>query len=290
MMTQGKKVTEKREKVIEVRDVDKTFMDKPVPEEVLADITFDVYDKEFLCILGLSGSGKSTLLRIIAGLDTPTHGTVLFGGKRVTTPIPNEIAVVFQNFGLLPWSTVYENVKLGLTSLKLSEAEKYKRVEKYIEMVDLTGYENAYPRDLSGGMKQRVGIARALAIEPEVLLMDEPFSSLDAFTAGHLRHEITRILTNSEIVTDTVVMVTHNVEEAVSLADRIIILSSKPGRVIKGMNVPLKKPRDPHSMEFVTLEHKIEKIIGRTGRMATVLHEEEGEEPEGEQQEEGTTP
>lgn len=273
---QGKKFTEKREKTIEVRDVDKTFMDKPVPEEVLADITFDVYDKEFLCILGLSGSGKSTLLRIIAGLDTPTHGEVLFGGKRVTKPMPNEIALVFQNFGLLPWSSVYENVKLGLTSLKLSEAEKHERVEKYIEMVDLTGYENAYPRDLSGGMKQRVGIARALAVEPEVLLMDEPFSSLDAFTAGHLRHEITEILSNPRVVTDTVVMVTHNVEEAVSLADRIVILSSKPGRVIKGMNVPLKKPRDPHSMEFVTFEHKIETIIGRTGRMATatVLHEE----------------
>lgn len=288
---QGKKVTEKREKVIEIRDVDKTFMDKPVPEEVLADIIFDVYDKEFLCILGLSGSGKSTLLRIIAGLDTPTRGEVLFGGKRVTRPIPNEIAVVFQNFGLLPWSTVYQNVKLGLTSLKLSEAEKHKRVEKYIEMVDLTGYENAYPRDLSGGMKQRVGIARALAIEPEVLLMDEPFSSLDAFTAGHLRHEITQILTKSEIVTDTVVMVTHNVEEAVSLADRIIILSSRPGRVIKELSVPLKKPRDPHSTGFITFEHKIEKIIGRTGRMATtVLHEEEEETEDDEQQQEETTP
>lgn len=280
-MTHGKKFTEKREKIIEVRDVDKTFTDKPVPEEALADITFDVYDREFLCILGLSGSGKSTLLRIIAGLDTPTKGGVLFRGRAITGPIPNEIAVVFQNFGLLPWNTVYENVKLGLTSLKLTEKEKHKRVEKYIELVDLTGYENAYPRDLSGGMKQRVGIARALAIEPEVLLMDEPFSSLDTFTADHLRHEITEMLKNPRMVTDTVVMVTHNVEEAVSLADRIVILSSKPGRVIKELPVPLKKPRDPHSMEFVGIEHRIEKIIGRTGRMATtVLHEEDAEREE----------
>lgn len=279
-MMRGKRFTGKREKIIEVRDVDKTFMDKPVPEEALADITFDVYDREFLCILGLSGSGKSTLLRIIAGLDAPTNGGVLFRGKRITGPVPNEVAMVFQNFGLLPWSTVYENVKLGLTSLKLTEKEKHKRVEKYIELVDLTGYENAYPRDLSGGMKQRVGIARALAIEPEVLLMDEPFSSLDTFTADHLRHEITEMLTNPRMVTDTVVMVTHNVEEAVSLADRIVILSSKPGRVIKELPVPLKKPRDPHALDFVGIEHKIEKIIGRTGRMATVLHEEEPERDE----------
>ncbi len=287
----GKNVMGKREKILEVCDVDRTFIDKPVPEEVLADVTFDVYDKEFLCILGLSGSGKSTLLRLISGLDTPTKGVVLFRGKKVRAPIPNEIAMVFQNFGLLPWNTVYENVKLGLTSLKLTEDEKHKRVEKYIEMVDLTGYENAYPRDLSGGMKQRVGIARALAIEPEILLMDEPFSSLDAFTAGHLRREITEILSNPKVVTDTVVMVTHNVEEAVSLADRIVILSSKPGRVIKELPVPLKKPRDPHSTGFVTFEHKIEKIIGRTGRMVTVLHEEEEEETEDdEQQGEETTP
>ncbi len=279
-MMKGKNVGGKREKILEVRDVDRTFMDKSVPEDVLADITFDVYDKEFLCILGLSGSGKSTLLRIIAGLDAPTKGEVLFRGKKVKAPIPNEIAMVFQNFGLLPWNTVYENVKLGLTSLKLTEDEKHKRVEKYIEMVDLTGYENAYPRDLSGGMKQRVGIARALAIEPEILLMDEPFSSLDAFTAGHLRREITDILADPRLVTDTVVMVTHNVEEAVSLADRMVILSSKPGRVINELPVQLKKPRDPHSPEFVAIEHRIEKIIGRTGRMTTVLHEEPEREEE----------
>ena len=225
-------------------------------------VTFDVFPHEFLCIVGPSGCGKSTLLRILDGLDLPTSGQVLFNGELVTAPSP-KISMIFQTFALLPWKNVRENVELGLEAQGLPLRARREKAAKYIESVGLSGFEEAYPRELSGGMKQRVGIARALAVEPEVLLMDEPFSSLDELTADTLRKEVLEIWRDPTIVTNTFVMVTHNVHEAVFMADRIIILRARPGTLVADITVELPRPRVKvaQTQEFFDYEKKIISVI-----------------------------
>ena len=213
---------------------------------VLDKISFDVREGEFVCIIGPSGCGKSTLLRIISGLMKPDEGRVLLHGK---PPVPEEPedAMVFQHFALFPFLNVTENIEFGLKMFGVGVKERHHRVQGLIKEMGLVGAEHRYPKELSGGMKQRVGLARAFAVEPKVLLMDEPFSALDAFTAATLRDEVLRVWQQSK---QTIVMVTHLVEEAIEMADRIIVMSAHPGRVIRIMKNPLARPRDKRSRHF----------------------------------------
>jgi len=218
---------------------------------VLNHLSFDVH-KEFVCIVGPSGCGKSTLLRIIDGLDKPTSGQVLFHGQPVSTPSP-KIGVIFQTFALIPWKTVLGNVQMSIEGSTIPKDEQLKIAQKYIQDVGLEGFETAYPKELSGGMKQRVGIARALALQPEVLLMDEPFSSLDALTAENLRREVLELWRDPVYATNAVVMVTHNVQEAVYMADRVIVLSHRPAQILDDVQITLERPRnqrDPAMFDY----------------------------------------
>src|SRR5271163_2519858 len=228
--------------------------------QVLNDINFDVEEGEFIASVGPSGCGKSTLLRIINGIVPMTSGQVLYRGRQVDG-INLECALVFQSFALLPWLSVKANVELGLEAQGLPLAEREKRAGIYIDKVGLDGFEEAYPRELSGGMKQRVGFARALAVEPKVLLMDEPFSALDALTAITLREELLDIWHSHDMSVHTIVMVTHIIEEAVELADRIIVMGSGPGRVVADLKVDIPRPRDRRAEAFNAFTDKVFSLI-----------------------------
>lgn len=240
--------------LLEVREVTKAF---PSPDgkgviQVLSPLSFSVRAEEWVVIVGPSGGGKSTLLRILLGLIPPTSGEVLVHGKPLRGVHPNA-ALVFQQFALLPWLTVLENVELPLRAKGVPRLERLKRALAVIDMVGLDGYESAYPRELSGGMKQRVGLARALVVEPELLCMDEPFSALDVLTAENLRAELLRLWLERKMPTKAIVMVTHNLEEAVQLADRILVLGGRPTRLRAEIEVDLPHPRSPDSPSFRAL-------------------------------------
>jgi len=228
--------------------------------KAIDDVSFDVNYDEFVCIIGPSGSGKSTLLRIIAGLEKADSGQVLFRGEPIARPSP-KITMVFQTFGLLPWKTAIENVELPMEVAGIPRAEAKAQAERYLRMVGLGGFTNAYPHDLSGGMRQRVGVARALALGPEILLLDEPFSSLDELTAKSLRVLLLKIWGDPALPTNNFVMVTHNVEEAVMMADRIIVFSPRPGRVVGELKVPLPRPRFEHLRDPLFFQ-TVDKLLG----------------------------
>lgn len=227
---------------------------------VLEDINIKIIEGEFISILGQSGAGKSTLLRIMAGLATPSKGKVLYHGTPLEEVNP-KISMVFQSFALFPWLTVLENVELGLKSYKLKPGEIRDRSIKMIDLVGLDGFEDAYPRELSGGMKQRVGIARALAVEPEILFMDEPFSALDILTADNLRSDLIELWKEGKLPIKSIVMVTHNIEESVFMSDRAIVLSHNPGRVKADMPIEIQHPRDKNTREFQYIVDKIYTIL-----------------------------
>src|SRR3989442_10733341 len=211
-------------------------------------------------MVGPSGSGKSALLRIIMGLDKPTSGMVRFEGEPLLPENP-QVAMVFQSFALFPWLTVEQNVELGLEARRDPPETRHAKARKFIDAVGLSGFENAYPRELSGGMKQRVGIARALATEPLLLCMDEPFSALDALTAQNLRDEILQLWSNPDLPPEAVLMVTHSIEEAVYLADRVIVLSSRPGRMVAELEIDLPRPRNRKDPEFYGWVDEIYSLI-----------------------------
>ena len=220
--------------ILELRDVTKEYnsgrVGKTLP--ILQNINISISKNEFVSIVGPSGSGKSSLLRIIMGLEAPSSGKIFFKGEEFPVGKVNPfMAMVFQSFGLFPWLTVLENVEFGLESLHISKEQRGEKSVRIIEEVGLDGFENAYPRELSGGMKQRVGIARALVTDPEILLMDEPFSALDPLTAEALREEILKVWNNKFTTPEVVIMVTHNIEEAVYLSDRVLIMSRRPGTI-----------------------------------------------------------
>lgn len=227
--------------------------------EVIGSLSFEAMDNEFLSIIGPSGCGKSTLIRVILGLQSPTHGKVIYEGREVREPMQG-MALVFQNFALLPWKSALDNVKLALSNKNLSDDAKTKKAREALEKVKLEGFETAYPPELSGGQKQRVGIARALVAEPSLLLMDEPFSSLDELTAEELRAEAYELLKGNSAV-HSVVMVSHNVEEAVELSDRIIVLSKPPARIVDIVKIPLKYPRDKRSKAFEEICDRLYKCL-----------------------------
>ncbi len=236
---------------IKVEHVSRTFEEKEGSLDVLEDISFSMAKGELTCLLGASGCGKSTLLRAIAGLDTEHEGTITIGGKPVLKPEKTR-GIVFQEHRLFPWLTVEQNIAFALNGVEKNE--KKRLVQKYIDLVDLSGFEKAYPGNLSGGMAQRAGIARALVNQPETILLDEPFGALDAFTKISMQEELKKIQKRSGVTT---IVVTHDIEEAVFLADHIIILSSRPGKIKRIVPVTLPEPRDRNSDEFTEIKRDI---------------------------------
>ncbi|MGI5491264.1 ABC transporter ATP-binding protein [Microtetraspora malaysiensis] len=220
---------------------------------VLAGIDLDINEGEIVALLGKSGSGKSTLLRCLAGLIPPSSGTITYRGQPLTGTNPGT-AMVFQTFALLPWLTVQQNVEIGLEARGLPARERREAALQAIDLIGLDGFESAYPKELSGGMRQRVGFARALVVEPDVLLMDEPFSALDVLTAENLRGELLELWESGEFPTKAIVVVTHNIEEAVLLADRVVVLAARPyGTIRATYDIPLPRPRDRDSSDFTKL-------------------------------------
>ncbi len=240
--------------LLEVRHCRQAYhKDSNVDLVVLDDVNVSLRTGEIVGLLGRSGSGKSTLLRIVSGLLRPTSGEVQWRGTPVTGPVDG-VAMVFQSFALFPWLTVQENVELGLEAQGVAKAEREKRAEEAIDLIGLGGYESAYPKELSGGMRQRVGLARALVVHPDLLLMDEPFSALDVLTAETLRTDLIDLWMEGKLPLKSVLMVTHNIEEAVLMCDRVLVFSSNPGRVASELTVPFPHPRnrlDPAFREMV---------------------------------------
>jgi len=248
---------------VEVRNIGKVFLGKKHNHVIaIDDVSLNMDQGEFYCLVGPSGCGKSTLLRIMDGLIEPSRGEVLIGGKVVNQP-GFDRGMVFQQFNLLPWRTVLGNVEFGLENRGVPKNERQERAMRFINLVGLETFANSYPSQLSGGMQQRVGLARALAIEPDILLMDEPFGSLDAQTREIMQGELTRIWS---IEKRTVLFVTHDIEEAIFLADRVIIMSSRPGRFVDIVDVPFPRPRDNElrsKAEFAALRGQISNIMSR---------------------------
>ena len=249
------------EAIIEAVAVEKSY---PQPDgtriQVVGSTNLVIEQGKIIALLGPSGCGKSTLLRILTGLSEPSSGTLLWHGKPLNGQTPN-VAIVFQSFALFPWLTVIQNVEAPLEAKGIPEVERHKRALRALDTVGLDGFETAYPKELSGGMKQRVGFARALVVEPEVLFMDEPFSALDVLTAENLRNELLELWLSKKMPTSAIFIVTHNIEEAVMLADRVMVLGRNPARVRSDFNVRLKHSRDRKSARFVELVDYIYKVM-----------------------------
>jgi ABC-type nitrate/sulfonate/bicarbonate transport system ATPase subunit len=235
-----------REPLVSIRGVTKWFAVGDDEIEALAPIDLSIYAGQFVCMIGASGCGKSTLLRIIAGFEEPTTGVVSVGGKKVTAP-GSDRGMVFQDYALFPWMTVRDNIAFGPRQRKLGSRESAAIADKYVKLVGLEKFASRYPNQLSGGMKQRVAIARVLANDANILLMDEPFGALDALTREQLQSELLEIWRRTGV---TIVFVTHSVEEAVMLSDRILVMSAGPGKIDTDMPIDLPRPRDVSSPEF----------------------------------------
>jgi len=249
------------EAIVETREIEKYYVQ---PEgnriEVIAPTNLAIYPEKILALLGPSGSGKSTLLRMMTGLLPPSAGEVVWHRSPQADQQAN-VSIVFQNFALFPWLTVLENVEAPLAARGIGDVDRRKRALKILDTVGLDGFETAYPKELSGGMKQRVGFARALVVEPDVLFMDEPFSSLDVLTAENLRGELLELWTSRKMPTRAIFLVTHNIEEAVLLADRVVVLGRNPGHIRADFEVDLPRPRDRKSKRFLDLVDHIYKVL-----------------------------
>jgi len=256
---------------VELQNVSK-FYDSGHRLHALHEVSFGVGEGEFVSIVGPSGCGKSTLLKIIAGLDKPSSGEVKFRGGTICGP-HSKISLVFQAFGLFPWRTVLENVEYGLEMQRVPKQERRELARDYLGMVGLSGYEHMYPKQLSGGMRQRVGIARALAVEPEVVLMDEAFSAIDEVTADVLRDEVAEIHKHTG---KTFVLVTHNLSEAIELADKVVVLSSRPAKVKKIMPISLDRPRDRTHTMFVHIHRDILHLLKEELENTFIRHKLKG--------------
>ena len=238
---------------IEVKEASKHYIQEGTEFTALDNVSLDIDKGEFVCLLGPSGCGKSTLLSAIAGFETLSEGSIIINGEKVTKPSISNITI-FQNYGLLPWRNVIRNIELGLESKKISAKERRAVAQKYLELVGLKGYEKRFPHQLSGGQQQRVSIARGLAVDPEIIFMDEPFGALDAITRMKLQDDILKISRKEK---KTIIFVTHDIEEAVYLADKIVVMMADPGRIKSIVNVPLKGHRDRTSADFLHVRDKI---------------------------------
>lgn len=241
-------------KVITLKNISKTFIEDSEELTVLKDINLEIEDGEFFIILGPSGSGKSTLLRIMSGLEKDFQGTIKLGEDTKKS----DFSFIFQQFALMPWLTVFENVQLGLLSRRLSKNDRDLKVMEELIKLGLEKFAKSYPKELSGGMKQRVGIARALVTNPKIIFMDEPFSALDSFTAEELRKEVLEIWQKTKT---TMVMVTHLISEAIELGSRIAVLTSRPGKIEGILDINLSRPRQKRSQDFYNLEDKLNELI-----------------------------
>lgn len=245
---------------LEIRDLSHSFpRDDGSDLTVLDHLDIDVQDKEFVCILGSSGCGKTTLLRLIAGLDEVRSGKIVLDGEEIRGPSPN-IGFVFQEYSLFPWRTVIDNIAFGLEMKGVPKEERYRVAEHYLKLVNLTQFRESYPSGLSGGMRQRVAVARALALDPVLLLMDEPFGALDAQTRNMLQKELLEIWEKTK---KTILFITHSVDEAVYLSDRIIVLTPRPGRVCKIVPIDLPRPRDRTSVAFAEVRREVLDLISQ---------------------------
>jgi len=238
---------------IEIKDACKNFVQDGKEFVALDHVSLGIEKGEFICLLGPSGCGKSTLLNALAGFERVSSGSVKIQGTEITAPSINNITI-FQNYGLLPWRNVLKNVELGLESKKVPKSEREGIARKYIELVGLNGYEKRYPKRLSGGQQQRVAIARGLAVDPDIIFMDEPFGALDAITRMKLQEDILGISRKEK---KTIIFVTHDIEEAVFLADRIVVMMADPGRIKSIVKVPLGTHRDRTSEDFLYVRDKI---------------------------------
>jgi len=257
------------EPILEAKGIEKNFQQPDGRQvQVIAPTDLSLTPDTIIALLGASGSGKSTLLRILAGLTAPSAGEVLWHGKPLRENSPN-VAIVFQSFALFPWLTVLDNVEAPLLARGMQHVERHSRALRALDSVGLKGFESAYPKELSGGMKQRVGFARALAVEPEILFMDEPFSALDVLTAENLRGELLELWLGKKVPTRSIFLVTHNIEEAVLLADRIIVLSRNPARIRADFRIALQHPRDRTAAEFLLYVDYIYKVMTQPEREIT---------------------
>jgi len=250
----------KRPVTLQVKNLNKEFNSAQGKVTALKDISFETYKREFVCVIGPSGCGKSTLIRILAGLETPTSGQVLLDGNQVDGP-SQERGMVFQGYTLFPWLTIKRNVMFGLEMAGHSRAGSEEQAYQWIDLVGLSKFADAYPHQLSGGMKQRVAIARALANQPRILLMDEPFGALDAQTRAKMQSYIHEIWKNIDV---TILFITHDLDEAIYLADRILVLKAHPGEVNEVIEVPVPQPRsaeDLLSPEFLATKKRLEELI-----------------------------
>lgn len=242
------------ENCIEIKNLSKTFKtNNNLEVNALKNITLEIKENDFICIVGPSGCGKSTMLRIIASLENASEGIITYKGKEITVPT-SDIGMVFQNYSLLQWRTVLDNIALGLEFKGLSKNERRDIARKYLNMISMDKFEKAYPYELSGGMQQRVAIARALANNPDVLLMDEPFGALDAYTRILLQKELLNIWEKNK---KTILFVTHSVDEAVYLADRIIVMGKNPGTIREIIDIKMDRPRDRGNLEYAQITSKI---------------------------------
>jgi NitT/TauT family transport system ATP-binding protein len=259
------------EPIIQARQVEKYYaQSRDARIQVIAPTDLAIYPGEIVALLGPSGSGKSTLLRMLSGLSEPSAGSVLWHGKDLGSTEVN-VSIVFQSFALFPWLTVLENVEAPLKARGMDAHQRHRRSLKILDTVGLDGFEAAFPKELSGGMRQRVGFARALVVEPEVLFMDEPFSALDVLTADNLRSELLELWHNKTIPTKAIFLVTHNIDEAVLLADRIIVLGRNPGHVRTDFKVSLAQPRDRKTQAFTALVDYIYKVLTKPDVVPTEL-------------------
>jgi NitT/TauT family transport system ATP-binding protein len=263
--------------LVEVRHVSQIYNNGRRPFTAIHDVTMTIGEGEFVALLGPSGCGKSTLLRIITGLQAPSEGNVFYRGRLLQGVNPSA-SIVFQTFALFPWLTVQENVEVALKAKGLPASLRTSRAIDLLDRVGMDGFETAYPRELSGGMRQKVGFARAMAVEPELLCLDEPFSALDVLSAEALRGELLELWTSGSIPTRTILMVTHNIEEAVLMADRIVAMDKEPGRIAAELRVPLPHPRERNDPAFMAIVDRVYGILaGRTEPEAVELGTAPGE-------------
>ena len=246
--------------IARINDISLSYTEQDKELVVMKDVNLSVYYNEFLSLIGPSGCGKSSLIRMLIGLQEPTSGSVTFKGKAVDGP-PDLMSLVFQNVALIPWKTALDNVAFALENKGIPKATIEKKAMAVLKLVELDGFETAFPSELSGGMKQRVGIARALVSDPDLLLMDEPFSALDELTADQLRVEVRTVLKNRRLPLKSVILVSHNVEEVVEMSDRIVVLSKPPSHIVDIIKVDLPYPRNKRSRAFEKVTDRIFKDL-----------------------------